>query len=203
MRKVILGIVTVISLVVSPNVAFADAAKPGQSMTHMKTAAGIASTLEAAGVILYVQGGATAAVIGDNLSAATSQVVFHIPVTANKAGVQHVGSNIIFFNTANNQFLTLGNPVIDLAKGVVSATVPQAGNTKVDILTITNASTATPKITRDKKAKLRTTAYTGTTLVLAPGVAATIASVLGLPAGSLPDGLAFGTADVTLYTRLK
>ena len=147
--------------------------------------------------------GATSAVIGDNLSAATSQVVFHIPVTANKAGVQHVGSNIIFFNTANNQYLTLKNPVIDLAKGVVSATVPQAGDAKVDILTITNASTAKPKITNDKKAKQRTTAYTGTTLVLAPGVAATIASVLGLPAGSLPDGLAFGTADVTLYSKLK
>jgi hypothetical protein len=172
-------------------------------MTHMKTAAGVASTLEAAGVILYVQGGATSAVIGDNLSSATSQVVFHIPVTANKAGVQHVGSNIIFFNTANNQYLTLGNPVIDLAKGVVSATVPQAGNAQVDILTITNASTAKPKTTNDKKAKQRTRAYTGTTLVLAPGVAATIASVLGLPAGSLPDGLAFGTADVTLYSKLK
>jgi hypothetical protein len=26
---------------------------------------------------------------------------------------------------------------------------------------------------------------------------------LGLPAGSLPDGLAFGTADVTLYSKLK
>jgi hypothetical protein len=24
-----------------------------------------------------------------------------------------------------------------------------------------------------------------------------------LPAGSLPDGLAFGTADVTLYSKLK
>jgi hypothetical protein len=174
MRKTILSIATVISLVVGSNVANADTAKPGASMTHMKTAAGVTSTLEAAGVILYVQGGATSAVIGENLSAATSQVVFHIPVTANKAGVQHTGSNIIFFNTANNQFLTLKNPVIDLAKGVVSATVPQAGD-----------------------------AYTGTTLVLAPGVAATIASVLGLPAGSLPDGLAFGTADVTLYSKLK
>jgi hypothetical protein len=201
MRKTILSIATVLSLVVSPNIAFADAAKPGQSMTHMKTAAGVASTLEAAGVILYVQGGATSAVIGENVSAATSQVVFHIPVTANKAGVQHTGSNIIFFNTANNKYLTLKNPVIDLAKGVVSATVPQAGDATVDILTITNASTATPKITRDKK--LRTTAYTGTTLVLAPGVAATITSVLGLPVGSLPDGLAFGTADVTLYSKLK
>jgi hypothetical protein len=187
----------------SSGAAVADAAKPGQSMTHLKTAAGVASTLEAAGVILYVQGGATSALIGESLSAATSQVVFHIPVTANKAGVQHVGSNIIFFNTANNQHLTLRNPVIDLAKGVVSAIVPQAGNTMVDILTITNAATAKPKITNDKKAKLRTTAYTGTNLVLTPGVAATIASVLGLPAGSLSDGLAFGTADVTLYTKLK
>jgi hypothetical protein len=190
-------------LIGSSGAAVADAAMPGQSMTHMKTAAGVASTLEAAGVILYVQGGATAAVIGESLSEATSQVVFHIPITANKAGVQHVGSNIIFFNTANNQHLTLRNPVIDLAKGVVSATVPQAGNAKVDILTITNASTAKPKITNDRKAKLRTTAYTGTTLVLAPGVAATIATVLGLPAGSLPDGLAFGTADVSLYSKLK
>jgi len=190
-------------LIGSSGAAVADAAKPGQSMTHMKTAAGVASTLEAAGVILYVQGGATAAVIGESLSEATSQVVFHIPITANKAGVQHVGSNIIFFNTANNQHLTLRNPVIDLSKGVVSATVPQAGNAKVDILTITNAATAKPKITNDRKAKLRTTAYTGTTLVLAPGVAATIANVLGLPAGSLPDGLAFGTADVSLYSKLK
>jgi len=183
--------------------AAADSAKPGQSMTHMKTAAGVTSTLEAAGVILYVQGGATSAVIGENLSAASSQVVFHIPVTANKAGVQHIGSNIIFFNTANNQYLTLRNPVIDLAKGIVSAIVPQAAGAKVDVLTITNASTAKPKITNDKNTKLRTTAYTGTTLVLAPGVAATIASVLGLPAGSLPDGLAFGTADVTLYSKFK
>jgi len=190
-------------LVGTSGAAVADAAKPGQSMTHMKTAAGVASTLEAAGVIMYVQGGATAAVIGESLSEATSQVVFHIPITANKAGVQHVGSNIIFFNTANNQHLTLRNPVIDLSKGVVSATVPQAGNAKVDILTITNAATAKPKITNDRKAKLRTISYTGTTLVLAPGVAATIANVLGLPAGSLPDGLAFGTADVSLYSKLK
>ena len=203
LRSTIAIAVSTVILVAFPHVAVADAAKPGQSMTHMKTAAGVASTLEAAGVILYVQGGATAALIGENLSSATSQVVFHIPVTANRAGVQHTGSNIIFFNTANNQVLTLRNPVIDLAKGVVSAIVPQAGNSKVDILTITNASTAKPKISNDKKAKLRTTSYTGATLVLAPGVAATIASVLGLPAGSLPDGLAFGTADVSLYSKLK
>ncbi len=200
MRKALVSIATVIGLVLSSNVAFADSAKPGQSMTHMKTAAGVASTLEAAGVILYVQGGATSAVIGDNLSSATSQVVFHIPVTANNGGVQHVGSNIIFFNTANNQYLILKNPVIDLAQGVVSATV---GEAKLNIFTITNASTVKAKITNDKKIKQRTTAYTGTALVLAPGVAATISSVLGLPAGSLPDGLAFGTADVTLYSKLK
>ena len=193
LRSTIAVAISSLMLVALPNAAFADSAKPGQSMTHMKTAAGVASTLEAAGVILYVQGGATSAAIGENVS----------PVTANKAGVQHTGSNIIFFNTANNQYLTLKNPVIDLAKGVVSATVPQAGDAKVDILTITNASTAKPKITNDKKIKQRTTAYAGTTLVLAPGVAATIASVLGLPAGSLPDGLAFGTADVTLYSKLK
>ena len=203
LRSTIAIAVSALILVALPNAAFADAAKPGQSMTHMKTTAGVASTLEAAGVILYVQGGATSALIGENLSAATSQVVFHIPVTANKAGVQHVGSNIIFFNTANNQFLTLKNPVIDLAKGVVSATVPQAGDAKVDVLTITNAAQAKPKIKNDKKAKLRTTAYAGATLVLSPGVAATIASVLGLPVGSLPDGLAFGTADVSLYSKLK
>ena len=56
MRKVLVSIATVSGLAVSSNVAFADTAKPGASMTHMKTAAGVASTLEAAGVILYVQG---------------------------------------------------------------------------------------------------------------------------------------------------
>jgi hypothetical protein len=44
--------------------ASADAAKPGQSMTHMKTGAGLSAALEAAGVVLYVQGGATSSVIG-------------------------------------------------------------------------------------------------------------------------------------------
>ena len=53
MHKTIVSIATAISLVASSNVAFADTAKPGASMTHMKTAAGVASTLEAAGVILF------------------------------------------------------------------------------------------------------------------------------------------------------
>lgn len=183
--------------------ASADSAKPGQSMTHMKTGAGLASTLEAAGVVLYVQGGATASVIGDSISAAAGQYVFHIPITANKSGVQHTGSNIVFFNTANNAQLQLRNPVIDLAKGVVTATVPQAGNQVLDILTITNASTLQAKVTRDRKANLRTTVYTGATLSLAPGIAAAIATILALPANSLPDAAAFGSTDVTLYGKIK
>jgi hypothetical protein len=183
-------------------VATADSAKPGQSMTHMKTAAGIASTFETAGVVIYVQGGATSSVIGDSISSANGQLVFHIPVTANKAGVQHKGSNIVFFNTANNLQLVLSNPVIDLEKGVVTATVPQAANQSLSIMTITNAATLKPKITNDRKAGLRTTSYKDVTLVLSPGVAATIATVLALPASSLPDGLAFGSTDVTLYSKI-
>jgi len=183
--------------------ASADAAKPGQSMTHMKTGAGLSAALEAAGVVLYVQGGATSSVIGDSISAAGGQYVFHIPITANKAGVQHVGSNIVFFNTANNVQLQLRNPVIDLTKGVVTATVPQAGNQTLDVLTITNASTLKAKITNDRKAKLRTTAYAGATLSLAPGIAAAISTILSLPANSLPEAAAFGSADVSLYRAIK
>ena len=183
--------------------ASADSAKPGQSMTHMKTGAGLASTLEAAGVVLYVQGGATSSVIGDSIGAAAGQYVFHIPITSNKSGVQHLGSNIVFFNTANNLQLQLRNPVIDLSTGVVRALVPQAGEQVLDILTITNASTLKAKITRDRKANLRTTAYAGATLSLAPGIAASISSILGLPANSLPDAAAFGSTDVTLYSKDK
>lgn len=183
--------------------ASADAAKPGQSMTHMKTGAGLASTLEAAGVVLYVQGGATASVIGDSIGSPAGQYVFHIPITANKSGVQHVGSNIVFFNTANNSQLQLRNPIIDLTRGVITATIPQAGNQSLDILTITNASSLNAKVTNDRKAKLRTTAYVGATLSLAPGIAASISSILGLPANSLPDAAAFGSADVTLYGKIK
>lgn len=194
-----------VSLFVVSNVApaNADGPKPGQSMTHMKTGAGLASTLEAAGIIMYVQGGATSSVIGDSIGAPTGQYVFHIPITANKSGVQHLGSNIVFFNTANNNQLQLRNPVIDLKTGVVTATVPQAENKSLTILTITNGSTLKPKVTTDKKTKLRTTAYTGATLSLAPGIAAAISSILGLPENSLPEAAAFGSTDVTLYTKVK
>jgi hypothetical protein len=197
--------ITISSLLIfgSSTTANADAPKPGQSMTHMKTGAGLASTLEAAGIIMYVQGGATASVIGDSIGAPTGQYVFHIPITANKSGVQHLGSNIVFFNTTNNNQLQLRNPVINLKTGVVTATVPQAENKSLPVLTITNLADLKPAITTDKKAKLRKTAYTGATLSLAPGIAAAISSILGLPANSLPDALAFGSTDVSLFAKSK
>jgi hypothetical protein len=183
--------------------AHADAAKPGQSMTHMKTEKGISSTLEAAGVILYVQGGATAAVMGDSIASPEGQIVFHIPVTGTKTGVAHVGSNIVLFNTSNNTQVVIKNPVIDLKSGVVRAVVPQASAQLITLFTITNAKELKAKITNDKKAKLRTTAYEGAKLALAPGLAASIASLLVLPEGSLPDGLAFASASVSLYSPIK
>ena len=67
-------------------------------------------------------------------------------------------------------------------------------------LTITNASALKAAVTNDKKAKLRTTKYTGAALSLAPGIAAALVSLLGLPTGALPDGAAFATADVSIYS---
>ncbi len=199
-RNVILGS-TIVALI-SMGQASADSAKPGQSMTHMKTAAGLTSLLESAGVVLYVQGGATAAIMGESISSPDGQIVFHIPVTANKSGVQHIGSNIVFFNTANNKQVQLRNPVINLATGEVTAVVPQAENKSMAILKITNATTLKAAITNDRKASLRTTSYKGATLVLAPGISTALTSLLELPAGSLPDGASFGSADVSLYSKL-
>ncbi len=187
----------------SAGYAVADAAKPGQSMTHMKTGAGLSSLLEGAGVVLYVQGGATSAVMGDSIASANGQVVFHIPVTGTKDGVQHTGSNIVFFNTTNNKQVTLKNPVIDLAKGQITAVIPEASADPMAVLTISNASALTAKKTNDRKAGNRTTAYAGATLSLAPGIAAALVTLLGLPAGALPDAAAFGSADVTLYSKIK
>ena len=203
MRKILIGIATVISLVASSNVAFADAAKPGQSMTHMKTLAGISATLEGQGILLYVQGGATSAVAGESVSSADGQVVFHIPITGAKNGVKHVGSNIVFFNSANNKQVQLKNPIIDLGKGTISAVIPQGTGEATTVLQITNASTLKPAVTKDRKASLKTTAYKGAALSLAPGIGAALSSLLELPEGSIPEGLAFATADVTLYSKLK
>ncbi len=204
MRSRNLTSIAIVAMLSFANVstAAADAAKPGQSMTHMKTGAGLASTLEGLGVILYVQGGATASVIGESVASTNGQYVFHIPVTANKSGVQHLGSNIVFYNTLNNSQLRLRNPVIDLATGVVTATVPEANNQKLTILKITNTTALKPKVKSDRKAGLRTTSYVGATLSLAPGIAAAIIGALTLPANSLPDEAPFGSADVSLYSKL-
>jgi 2-methylcitrate dehydratase PrpD len=72
----------------------------------------------------------------------------------------------------------------------------------MDVLTITNASALKAAVSNDRKAALKTTAYKGAALSLAPGVAAALASLLGLPEGSLPEALAFATADVTLYSAI-
>jgi hypothetical protein len=203
-RKLFSGIVAVGLVAISGlTPAAADAAKPGQSMTHIKTLPGITKVLEGAGVILYAQGGATSGVIGDSIAADAGQVVLHVPITGTKSGVAHAGSNIIFFNTANDKSLTLRNPIIDLPAGTITAVIPQANNAAVAVLKITNAAELKAVVTNDRKAKLRTTAYKGAALSLAPGVAATVASLLGLPEGALPDGLAFATADVTLYGKIK
>ena len=199
-RKFLASVLAVTLLsTVGISAAHADAAKPGQSMTHIKTLPGLTSLLEGAGVIMYVQGGATAAVIGDSLDAANSQMVFHVPVTNTKAGVAHVGSNIVFHNTTNNKQVQLKNPLIDLKAGTISAVIPQAGPDAMVALTITNASALKPAVTNDRKAKLRTTKYTGAALSLAPGIATALVSLLGLPTGALPDGAAFATADVSIY----
>ena len=203
MRKILVSIASVISLVMSSNIAFADTAKPGQSMTHMKTLAGISAVLEGQGILLYVQGGATSAVIGESIGSADGQVVFHIPITRTKSGVEHTGSNIVFFNSANNKKVELKNPLIDLGNGTVSAVIPQGSGEVTVALQITNASMLKPVVTNDRKALLKTTAYKGAALSLAPGIGAALSSLLGLPVGSIPENLAFATADVTLYSALK
>ncbi len=191
---------TLVSLAATP--ANADAAKPGTSMTHIKTTAGLASSLEGAGVVLYTQGGATSAVIGESLAAANSQVVFHVPVTGTKSGVQHLGSVLVVYNTSNNQQVQLQNPVINLTQGVVTATVPQAGGQSIPVFTISNAAALKPVVKTDRKARIRTTTYAGAQLVIAPGVGAVLNSTLGLPAGTIADGSSFATAEVTLNSVL-
>ena len=204
MRKKIIGFTAAVTLLAGTGFtpALADAAKPGQSMTHMKTAQGLAATLESAGVILYVQGGATAAVMGESISSTDGQVVFHIPITGTKTGVEHTGSNIVFFNTLNNKQVQLRNPLIDLKKGVISAVIPQGTGQSTAVLTISNAKDLKAAVTSNKTTKLRTTSYKGATLNLAPGIAGALASLLGLPEGSLPEALTFGSADVTLYSQI-
>jgi hypothetical protein len=195
-------VVSSLVFVLSPS-AVADTAKLGQSITHMKTAPGLTTFLEGAGVILYSQGGATSAIIGDSIAAANGQIVFHIPITSSKAGRQHIGSTLVFFNTANNKEIQLRNPVINLATGVVTALLTPDSNVATTILTIPNASTVKPKIKNDRPSRSKTSAYTGVQLVIAPGVAAVISSLLGLPDGAIGDGTPFGSADLTIYSAIS
>jgi hypothetical protein len=200
LRKIIAA--TAILALAGTGQASADSAKPGQSMTHMKTSAGLAALLESGGVVIYVQGGATASVMGESIAAADGQLIFHIPVTGTKAGVQHIGSNIVFFNTTNNRQVQLQNPVINLTTGQVTAGIPQADSKSMPVLTITNASTLKSTKTNDRKAGIRTSNYKGATLALAPGIGAALSSLLGLPEGTLPEAAAFGTADITLNSKI-
>lgn len=202
MRKLLIAGATVLTLAISPNVALADSAKPGTSMTHMKTVAGVSSTLEAQGVVLYAQGGATAAVVGESIGSANGQIVFHIPITKSKNGVSHIGSNIVFFNSANNKQVQLRNPVIDLKQGVVTAVIPQRSTEVVTVFQITNAATLKPTVKNDRETKLRTKTYS-LALSLSAGISTELSSLLGLPAGSIPENLAFATADVGLYSKLR
>lgn len=199
--SIVSGVALIASLGMTP--AYADAAKPGQSMTHLKTVEGITSALEGLGVVLFAQGGATSGFIGDSINSGNGQVVFHIPVTTTKSGVAHKGSNVVFFNMLNNKQLQVRNPNIDLTAGAVKALIPQVSEKAITLFTISNAATLKPAVSNDKRNKLRTSAYKGAALSLAPGVAAVIATQLDLPAGSLSDGVAFATADVTIYSKIK
>lgn len=181
--------------------AFADAAKPGQSMTHIKTVAGVASLLESANVIIYLQGGATSAVMGESLAAPDGRYVFHIPLTAKKSGLEHLGSNIVFFNTATNKQVQLRNPVINLATGDVSATITQTENKLLKIFTIPNAKELKAKVDNNQATKVRTTSYAAAQLDLAPGIAQSLNVLLGLAEGTIPEAANFATADITLYGK--
>ena len=187
------GLIVGLATITSTGTAVADSGS-GQSMTHIKTAPGLASALESAGVVLYTRGGATSAVMGDSIAAANGQVVFHVPVTGSSPTVKHQGSTLVLFNTTGDRQVELRNPVIDLRSGVVRAAVGDAGKA-TPVFRIPNASTLKPSV------KDGVTTISGARLTVAPGVGAVVESGLGLPAGSLPDGTLFATADVTLQGR--
>ncbi len=203
MRKSISALLAALLVISGVTTANADSASPAQSMTHLKTAPGVSAALERSGVIFYAQGGATAGVMGDSISDAKGQVVFHIPITANKDGVQHAGSNIVLFNTANDRQVLLRNPVIDLKKGLVAATIPQAGDKPITILLISNADSLKAKRSTDKAAGVRSRTFAAASMSFAPGVAETLTSLLGLPSGAIAEGSLFATADVTLKKRVR
>lgn len=187
------GLAAGLALTLGTGPAQADSGS-GQSMTHIKTAPGLASTLEGAGVVLYTRGGATSAVMGDSIAAPNGQVVFHVPVTGSSPTVKHQGSTLVFFNTNGDRQVELRNPVIDLRTGAVKAAVGDSARA-VTVMRIPNAQKLKPVVVDG------VTNIKGARLVLAPGVGAVVEAGLGLPAGSLPDGTTFGTADVTLQAK--
>lgn len=71
------------------------------------------------------------------------------------------------------------------------------------VLTITNATALKAEISNDRKAGSKATAYKAAALALAPGIGAALTSLLGLPDGSLPEGAGFGSADVTIYSKIS
>ena len=71
------------------------------------------------------------------------------------------------------------------------------------VLQITNAADLKATVTNDRKALLKTKAYSGVALSLAPGIGDALSSLLGLSAGTIPENLAFATADVSLYSAIK
>ena len=122
------GLAALLTTALAAGPAWADSGS-GTSMTHIKTAPGLASTLEGAGVVLYTRGGATSAVMGTSIAAPDGQVVFHVPVTGTSPTVKHHGSTLVLFNTNGDRQVELLNPVIDLRTGVVRATVGTGGAT--------------------------------------------------------------------------
>ena len=132
--------------------------------------------------------------MGDSIATPNGQVVFHVPVTGSSPTVKHQGSTLVLFNTAGDRQVELRNPIIDLRSGVVRAAVGDSGKATT-VFRIPNAG----KVKQSTKDGVTT--ISGARLVLAPGVGAVVESGLGLPAGSLPDGTLFATADVTLQGR--
>ena len=187
------GLAALLTTALAAGPAWADSGS-GTSMTHIKTAPGLASTLEAAGVVLYTRGGATSALMGTSIAAPDGQVVFHVPVTGTSPTVKHHGSTLVLFNTNGDRQVELLNPVIDLRTGVVRATVGTGGATTA-VFRIPNAKKLKP-VTADGVTTIK-----GARLTLAPGVGGVVESGLGLPSGSLPDGTLFATADVTLQAK--
>jgi hypothetical protein len=140
--------------------------------------------------------------MGESIASADGRYVFHIPLTAKKTILEHLGSNIVFFNTANNKQVQLRNPVINLSTGEVTATITQAENKSLKVFSITNLADLKAKNTDDRSARTRATAYAGANLALAPGIAQSLNALLELPAGTIPDAANFATADLTIYSKL-